>query len=138
MTWQDYLQDRRELLQTLLNEKTRRIWIKDRCREAEHKRAQIIAQWHAERMPDCDQARHTVARLERLARLPRQIPEDIRLAVRDLKRKGQFQMALRELDRFYDRNTPVSPPSDHRAGVNRSLQPMALQEMASRRSSPSP
>lgn len=137
-TWQDYLQNRRELLQTLLDEKTRRVWIKDRCREAEHRRAHVIAQWHADRVPDCDQAQQIIARLERLARLPRQILEDIRLAVRDLKRKGQFQMALRALDRFYDRNTPVSPPSDHRAGVNRSPQPRVLQEMASRKSSPSP
>lgn len=138
VTWQDYLQDRRELLQTLLDEKTRRVWIKDRCREAEHRRAHVIAQWHADRVQGCDQAQQTVARLEQLARLPRQLPEDIRLAVRDLKRQGQFQTALRELDRFYDRNTPVSPPSDHRAGVNRSLQPRVLQEMASRRSFPSP
>lgn len=119
VTWQDYLQDRRELLQTLLNEKTRRFWIKERCREAEHRRAHVIAQWHADRVPDCDQAQRTVARLERLARLPRQLPEDIRFAVRDLKRQGQFQMALRELDRFYDRNPPVSLPSDQRADVDR-------------------
>ncbi|EHH68147.1 hypothetical protein [Gluconobacter morbifer] len=137
-TWQDYLQDQRELLQTLLDEKTRRVWIKDLCREAAHRRAHVIAQWHADRVPDCDQAQQTVARLERLARLSRQLPEDIRFAVRDLKRQGQFQRALRELDRFYDRNTPVSPPSDHRPDINRSLQPMALQEVASRRSSPSP
>ncbi|MFT8523335.1 hypothetical protein [Gluconobacter oxydans] len=137
-TWQDYLQDRCELLQTLLDEKIRRVWIKDRCREAEHRRAYVIAQWHADRVPDCDQAQQTVARLEQLARLPRQLPEDIRFEVRDLRRQGQFQRALRKLDRFYDRNTPVSPPSDHLPDVNRSLQPMALQEMASRRSSPSP
>ncbi|AHK71401.1 hypothetical protein [Gluconobacter oxydans] len=137
-TWQDYLQDRRELLQTLLNEKTRRVWIKDHCREAEHKRAQIIAQWHADRVTHCDQAQQIIARLEQLARLPRQLPENIRFAVRDLKRQGQFQVALRELDHFYDRNTPVSLPSDHRADANRSPQPRVLQEMASRRSSLSP
>ncbi|WP_249200365.1 hypothetical protein [Gluconobacter sp. Dm-44] len=119
-TWQDYLQDRRELLQTLLNERTRRVWIKDRCREAEHKRAQVIAQWHADRVLDCDQAQQTIARLEQLARLSWSLPEDIRFAVRDLKRQGQFQAALRELDRFYDRNTLVSSPSDHCADVNRS------------------
>lgn len=138
VTWQDYLQDRRELLQTLLNEKTRRIWIKDRCREAEHKRAQIIAQWHADRVPDCDQAQQTVARLERLALLPRQFPQDIRLAIRDLKRQGQFQRAVRELDRFYDRNTSASLPSDHRADVNRPLQFMALRKTPSGSPSLSP
>ncbi|MEN3167805.1 hypothetical protein [Gluconobacter sp. OJB] len=63
-TLQDYLHDRRELLQTLLNEKFCRVWIKDRCREVEHKRAQSIAQWHTQRVPDCEQAQQTVARLE--------------------------------------------------------------------------
>ncbi|WP_308719827.1 hypothetical protein [Komagataeibacter xylinus] len=119
---QDYLQGRRELLKTLLDEKTRRVWIRDRCREAEHRRAHVIARWHADRAPDCEQARQTVARLERLARLPRQLPESIRFAVRDLKRQGRFQMALKELDRFYDYDgaIPASLPSDHRADVDRS------------------
>ncbi|WP_218023019.1 hypothetical protein, partial [Gluconobacter oxydans] len=106
--WQDYLQDRRELLQTLLDEKTRRVWIKDRCREAEHRRAQVIARWRADRVPDCDQAQKTVARLERLARLPHQLPENIRFAIRNLKRQGQFQSALKELDRFYNGKAPAS------------------------------
>lgn len=138
VTWQDYLQDRRELLQTLLNEKTRRIWIKDRCREAEHKRAQIIAQWNADRVPSCDQAQQTVARLERLARLPRQLPEDIRFAIRDLKRQGQFQKALRKLDRSYNGKAPASLPSDQRADVNRSPQLMALRKTPSGSPSLSP
>ncbi|GBR55833.1 hypothetical protein [Gluconobacter sphaericus] len=110
VTWQDYLQDRRELLQTLLDEKTRRVWIKDRCREAEHRRAHVIAQWHADRVQDCDQAQQTVARLEQLARLPRQLPEEIRFAIRDLKRQGQFRKALQTLCDFRpSRPVPRSP-----------------------------
>ncbi|MBF0886925.1 hypothetical protein HKD30_14610, partial [Gluconobacter sphaericus] len=93
MTLQDYLQERRELLQTLLDEKARRLWIKDRCREAEHKRARMIAQWHAERVPECEQATQTIARLERLHRLSWSLPEDVRMEIRDMKRQGQLQMA---------------------------------------------
>ncbi|WP_252347096.1 hypothetical protein [Acetobacter sp. P1H12_c] len=138
VTLQDYLQERRELLQTLLDEKARRLWIKDRCREAEHKRARMIAQWHAERVPQCEQAKQTIARLERLYRLSWSLPEDVRLAVRDLKRQGQLQMALRELDRFDNRNAPVSLAPAHRSGVTRGSQPMALRKKTSPTSSLSP
>ncbi|MDE7540935.1 hypothetical protein [Gluconobacter sphaericus] len=112
VTLQDYLEERRELLQTLLDEKARRLWIKDRCREAEHKRARMIAEWYAERVPQCEQAHQTIARLERLHRLSWSLPEDVRMGIRDLKRQGQLQMALRELDRFYERDALVSLPSD--------------------------
>jgi len=125
---QDYLQERRELLQALLDEKARRLWIKDRCREAEHKRAQNIAQWHAERVPECEQAQQTIVRLERLHRLSWSLPEDVRMAVRDLKRQGQVRLALRELDRFDNRDAPVSLPSDQRADVNRGSQQIILRK----------
>lgn len=65
------------------------------------------------------QAQQTIARLERLHRLSWSLPEDVRIAVRDLKRQGLLQMALRKLDRFYDRDTPVSPTPAHRSDVNR-------------------
>ncbi|WP_249198389.1 hypothetical protein [Gluconobacter cerinus] len=135
VTLQDYLQDRRELLQTLLDEKARRLWIKDRCREAEHKQARMIAQWHVERVPECEQATQTIARLERLHRLSWSLPENVRLAVRDMKRQGQLQMALRELDRFYNRDTPVSLTPVHRSDVTRRPQIMPLRKKTSLHSS---
>ncbi|GAD10077.1 hypothetical protein GFGA_1d0718 [Gluconobacter frateurii NBRC 103465] len=132
MTLQDYLQERRKLLQTLLDEKARRLWIKDRCREAEHKRARMIAEWHAERVPQCEQAQQSIARLDRLHRLSWSLPEDVRMEIRDLKRQGQLQMALRELDRFDNRDAPVSLPSDQLPQI------MPLRKRTSPNSSPSP
>jgi len=138
VTLQDYLQERRELLQTLLDEKARRLWIKDRCREAEHKRARMIVQWHAKRVPECEQAQQTIARLERLHRLSWSLPEDVRMEIRDLKRQGQLHMALRKLDRFDNRDAPVSPVPAQRSDVNRGSQPMALRKKTSPNSSLSP
>ncbi|MFT8483716.1 MAG: hypothetical protein ABF689_12030 [Gluconobacter cerinus] len=138
VTLQDYLQERRELLQTLLDEKARRLWIKDRCREAEHKRARMIAQWHAERVPECEQAQQTIARLERLHRLSWSLPEDVRMEIRDLKRRGQLQMALRKLDRFDSGDVPISSTPAQRSDVNRWSQPMALRQRTSPNSSLSP
>ena len=138
VTLQDYLQERRELLQTLLDEKARRLWIKDRCREAEHKRARMIAQWHAERVPECEQATQTIARLERLHRLSWSLPEDVRMEIRDLKRQGQLQMALRKLERFDNRHALVSPTPAHRSDVTRRSQPMALRKKTSPTPSLSP
>ncbi|OUJ00531.1 hypothetical protein [Acetobacter cibinongensis] len=138
VTLQDYLQERRELLQTLLDEKACRLWIKDRCREAEHKRARMIAQWHAEHVPQCEQAKQTIIRLERLHRLSWSLPVDVRMEIRDLKRQGQLQMALRKLDRFYDRGTPVSQPLVHCSDVNQRSQIIPLRKRTSPNSSLSP
>ncbi|GBR69065.1 hypothetical protein [Gluconobacter kanchanaburiensis] len=138
VTLQDYLQERRELLQTLLDEKARRLWIKDRCREAEHKRARIIAEWHAERVPECEQAQQSIARLDRLHRLSWSLPEEVRMEIRDLKRQGQLQMALRELERFYERDAPVSSTPAQRSDVTRWSQITPLQKRTLPNSSLSP
>ncbi|WP_264779045.1 hypothetical protein, partial [Gluconobacter sphaericus] len=64
--------------------------------------------------------------------------EDVRMEIRDMKRQGQLQMALSELDRFYNRDTPVSLTPVHRSDINRGSQPMALLKKTSPNSSPSP
>lgn len=138
VTLQDYLQERRELLQTLLDEKACRLWVKDRCREAEHKLTRMIAQWHAERVPECAQAQQTIARLERLHRLSWSLPEEVRMEIRNLKRQGQLQMALRELDRFDNGDVPISSTPAQRSDVNRWSQPMALRKKTLPKSSLSP
>ncbi|WP_241009702.1 hypothetical protein [Gluconobacter kondonii] len=97
---QDYLERRADLLKTLLDEKACRDWVKDRCRDAEHKRARLIAQWHEDRAPEVEQAEQMVMQLKMLARLPRRIPEEIKARIETLKRLGDFQGALNEVGLF--------------------------------------
>ncbi|MEJ5155912.1 hypothetical protein WH240_12265 [Gluconobacter wancherniae] len=97
---QDYLERRADLLKTLLDEKACRDWVKDRCRDAEHKRARLIAQWHEDRAPEVEQAEQMVMQLKMLARLPRRIPEEVKARIETLKRLGDFQEALNEVGLF--------------------------------------
>ncbi|MCP1237756.1 hypothetical protein NKW55_14345 [Gluconobacter kondonii] len=97
---QDYLERRADLLKTLLDEKACRDWVKDRCRDAEHKRARLIAQWHEDRAPEVEQAEQMVMQLKMLARLPRRIPEEVKARIETLKRLGDFQGALNEVGLF--------------------------------------
>lgn len=97
---QDYLERRADLLKTLLDEKACRDWVKDRCRDAEHKRARLIAQWHEDRAPEVEQAEQMVMQLETLARLPRRIPGEVRVRIETLKRCGDLQGALNEVRLF--------------------------------------
>ena len=74
--------------------------MKGHCRDAEHKRARVIAQWHEERAPEVAKAAQAIVQLETLARLPRRIPEDVRTRTVTLKRHGDFQGALNEIRLF--------------------------------------
>jgi len=100
MARQDYLERRADLLKTLLDEKACRDWIKDRCRDAEHKRARVIAQWHEDRAPEMEKAEQMIRQLETLAQLPRRISEEVRARIETLKRRGEFQGALDEVRLF--------------------------------------
>lgn len=108
MARQDYLERRADLLKTLLDEKAYRDWIKDRCRDAEHKRARVIAQWHADRAPEVENAEQAVVQLQTLARPPRRIPQEVRARIVTLKRCGDFQRALSEIRLFDDVPRPQS------------------------------
>ncbi|WP_249193440.1 hypothetical protein [Gluconobacter sphaericus] len=101
MSRQEYVESRQKLLRILLNEKSCRAWVKGHCRDAEHKRTRLIAQWHEERAPETEKAEQAVVQLETLARLPRHIPEEVRTRIVTLKRCGGFQGALNEV-RFFD------------------------------------
>lgn len=100
MARRDYLERRADLLKTLLDEKACRGWVKDRCRDAEHKRARVIAQWHEDRAPEVEKAEQMVMQLETLARLPRRIPEEVKARIKTFKRCGEFQGALNEVKLF--------------------------------------
>ncbi|WP_249202450.1 hypothetical protein [Gluconobacter kondonii] len=97
MSCAEYAESRQKLLRILLNEKSCRVWVKGHCRDAEHKRARVIAQWHEERAPEVAKAAQAIVQLETLARLPRRIPEDVRTRTVTLKRCGDFQGALNEI-----------------------------------------
>jgi len=114
MARQDYLERKADLLKTLLDEKACRDWVKDRCRDAEHKRARVIAQWHEDRAPEVEKAEQIVMQLETLARLPRRIPREVRARIETLKRRGDFQGTLNEVRLFDDvpRHQPEEQPAD--------------------------
>ncbi|GBR68514.1 hypothetical protein GKA01_22430 [Gluconobacter kanchanaburiensis NBRC 103587] len=100
MNCAEYAESRQKLLRTLLNEKACRVWVKGHCRDAEHKRAQLIEQWHEERAPEVEKAEQAVVQLQTLARPPRRIPDDVRTRIVTLKRRGDFQGALSEIGLF--------------------------------------
>ncbi|WP_234781735.1 hypothetical protein [Gluconobacter japonicus] len=109
MARQDYLEKRADLLKTLLDEKACRDWVKDRCRDAEHKRARVIAQWHEDRAPEVEKAEQMIRQLETLARLPRRIPEEVKARIETLKRCGDFQGAIADLKNSFDPITINAP-----------------------------
>lgn len=100
MSCQEYVESRQKLLRILLNEKACRAWVKGHCRDAEHKRARLIKQWHEDRVPEVEKAEEAVTQLETLARLPRRIPEEVRARIITLKRRGDFQEGLNEVRLF--------------------------------------
>jgi len=100
MSRQEYVESRQKLLSILLNEKACRAWVKGHCRDAEHKRARLIEQWHKDRAPEAERAEQMVMQLEILARLPRRFPEDVRTRIVTLKRCGDFRGALNEVRVF--------------------------------------
>ncbi|OAJ67426.1 hypothetical protein [Gluconobacter cerinus] len=100
MSRQEYVESRQKLLRTLLNDKSCRAWLKGHCRDAEHKRARLIEQWHEERAPEAERAEQMVIQLEILARLPRRFPEDVRTRIVTLKRRGDFQGAVNQVVLF--------------------------------------
>lgn len=108
MSRQQYLENRQELLQALLSEKTRRDWIKDRCREAEQQRARVIEKWHDERQPEKDRAEAHIAALLDVARPPKFLPDDMRNTVRDLKRQGHLRQSLDAMTAFNKRDATAS------------------------------
>ncbi|MFT8354648.1 MAG: hypothetical protein ABF617_08585 [Gluconobacter japonicus] len=110
MSRQHYLESRQELLQTLLSEKTRRDWIKDRCREAEQQRARVIKKWHDERQPEKDRAEAHIAALLDVARLPKALPDTVRNTIRDLKQKGQLRQSLDVMSAFNERGLVAAIP----------------------------
>lgn len=109
MARRDYLERRADLLKTLLDEKACRGWVKDQCRDAEHKRARVIVQWHEDRAPEVEKAEQMVMQLETLARLPRRIPEEVKARIETLKRCGDFQGAIADLKNFFDPKTINAP-----------------------------
>ncbi|WP_249196185.1 hypothetical protein [Gluconobacter kondonii] len=108
---QQYLENRQDLLQTLLSEKTRRDWIKDRCREAEQQRARLIEKWHNERQPEKDRAEVHIAALLNVARPPKALPDTVRNTIRDLKQHGQLRQSLDAIAAFNERGLVV--PTSH-------------------------
>ncbi|MFT9366590.1 MAG: hypothetical protein ABF572_13690 [Gluconobacter sp.] len=106
MSRQQYLENRQDLLQTLLSEKTRRDWIKDRCREAEQQRARLIEEWHDERQPEKDRAEAHIAALLDVARPPKALPDTVRNTIRDLKQQGRLHDALERMNLFYIMENP--------------------------------
>ncbi|MEN3167836.1 relaxase/mobilization nuclease domain-containing protein [Gluconobacter sp. OJB] len=97
MSRQEYVESRQKLLGILLNDKSCRAWVKGHCRDAEHKRARLIEQWHEERAPEVEKAEQAVVQLQTLARPPRRIPEEVRARIVTLKRCGDFHGALNEV-----------------------------------------
>ncbi|MFS8371618.1 hypothetical protein [Acetobacter indonesiensis] len=121
MSCQEYAESRQKLLHILLNEKACRVWVKGHCRDAEHKRARLIEQWHEERAPETEKAEQAVVQLQTLARPPRRIPDDVRAGIAMLKRRGNFQGALNEIRRL----DAVPRPQSVGQPMNRmSLQPL--------------
>ncbi|MBS1078275.1 hypothetical protein JK217_11040 [Gluconobacter kondonii] len=110
MSRQHYLENRQELLQTLLSEKTRRDWIKNRCREAEQQRARLIDEWHNERQPEKDRAEAHIAALLDVARPPKALPDNVRHTIRDLKRQGQLRQSLDAMASFNERDAGAHIP----------------------------
>ncbi|WP_249212053.1 hypothetical protein [Gluconobacter cerinus] len=119
MSRQQYLENRQELLQTLLSEKTRRSWIKDRCREAEQRRARLIEKWHDERQPEKDRAEEHIAALLDVARPPKALPDTVRNTIRDLKRQGQLRQSLNAIAAFNERD--ATAPVSHTPNSSRSI-----------------
>ncbi|MCP1273195.1 hypothetical protein NKW43_05785 [Gluconobacter albidus] len=119
MSRQHYLENRQELLQTLLSERTRRDWIKDRCREAEQQRARLIEIWHDERQPEKDRAEAHIAALLDLARPPKALPDTLRNTVRDLKQQGQLRQSLDAMAAFKERD--ATAPVSHTPNSSRSI-----------------
>jgi len=119
MSRQQYLESRQDLLQTLLSEKTRRDWIKDRCREAEQHRARVIEKWHDERQPAKDRTEAHIAALLDVARPPKFLPDDMRNTVRDLKRQGQLRQLLNAIAAFNERD--ATAPVSHTPNSSRSI-----------------
>ncbi|MFT8326885.1 hypothetical protein [Gluconobacter oxydans] len=119
MSRQQYLENRQELLQTLLSEKNRRDWIKDRCREAEQHRARIIEKWHDERQPEKDRAEAHIAALIEAARPPKALPDTVRNTIRDLKQQGQLREALDTMAAFNERD--ATGPMSHMPNSSRSI-----------------
>ncbi|OAJ67449.1 hypothetical protein [Gluconobacter cerinus] len=119
MSRQQYLENRQELLQTLLSEKTRRDWIKDRCREAEQQRARVIEKWHDERQPEKDQAEAHIATLLDVARSPKALPDTVRNTIRDLKQQGQLRQSLDAMAAFNKRD--ATAPVSHTPNSSRSI-----------------
>jgi len=97
MSCQEYVESRHKLLRILLNEKACRAWVKGHCLDSEHKRAQLIEQWHEDRAPEVEKAEQAVVQLQTLARPPRRIPDDVGARITMLKRRGDFQAALNEI-----------------------------------------
>ena len=110
MSRQQYLENRQELLQTLLSEKTCRDWIKDRCREAEQQRARLIEIWHDERQPEKDRAEAHIAALLDVARPPKALPDTVRNTIRDLKQKGRLRQSLDAMAAFNKRDAGAHIP----------------------------
>jgi len=119
MSRQHYLENRQELLQTLLSEKTRRDWIKNRCREAEQQRARLIEIWHDERQPEKDRAEAHITALLDVARPPKALPDTLRNTIRDLKQKGQLHQSLDAMAAFNERGLMV--PTSHTPNSSRSI-----------------
>ncbi|GEK97068.1 hypothetical protein GKA01_22650 [Gluconobacter kanchanaburiensis NBRC 103587] len=119
MSRQQYLENRQELLQTLLSEKTRRDWIKDRCREAEQQRARVIEKWHDERQPEKDHAEEHITALLDVARPPKALPDTVRNTIRDLKQQGQLRQSLDAMAAFNKRD--ATAPVSHTPNSSRSI-----------------
>ncbi|WP_228125671.1 MULTISPECIES: hypothetical protein [Gluconobacter] len=125
MSRQQYLENRQELLQTLLSEKTRRDWIKDCCREAEQQRARVIEKWHDERQSEKDRAEAHIAALLDVARPPKALPDTVRNTIRDLKQKGQLRQSLDTMAAFNERDAtaPVSHIPNNSQSIGRHHNP---------------
>ncbi|MBS1081869.1 hypothetical protein JK166_14770 [Gluconobacter kondonii] len=94
----------------LLSEKTRRDWIKNRCREAEQQRARLIDEWHNERQPEKDRAEAHIAALLDVARPPKALPDTVQNTIRDLKQKGQLRQSLDTMTAFNKRDAGAHIP----------------------------
>ncbi|WP_249211457.1 hypothetical protein [Gluconobacter cerinus] len=119
MSRQQYLENRQDLLRALLSEKTRRDWIKDRCREAEQHRARVIEKWHDERQPEKDGAEAHIAALLDVARPPKALPDSVRNTIRELKQEGQLRQSLNVMSAFNERGLVV--PTLHTPNSSRSI-----------------
>ncbi|WP_249194531.1 hypothetical protein [Gluconobacter sp. Dm-73] len=119
MSRQHYLESRQDLLQTLLSERTRRNWIKDRCREAEQQHARLIEKWYVERQPEKDRAEAHIAALLDVAQPRKALPDTVRNTIRDLKKKGQLRQSLDAIAAFNARGLVV--PTSHMPNSSRSI-----------------